>query len=439
MCSARNPALPRLDVVGLRGRDAAALPFSVWTRAAARRDPDDAAAGTCGGADRRLSRLGAVVLLRSRCRRGCRPARRAWREGRVGRRSRRRPPLARRRRACRAPRRGRARRAHRGRRPAAGVGARALVVRRRAAPRARLASAGRPGGRDREDAGLASLDRPVASIRRGMKTALFLGAGRHQRAAILHAKELGLRVAAIDGNPNALALKDADVAEVVNFVEIPAAIEAARRIRPDGVLTITSDRAVVAVAAVAEALGLPGIGVDVAVGLTHKVEMRRRLVRAAIPQPRFGSARSLDEARQAIERVGFPCVLKPADSGGQRGVFRLESADELEARFAEALAFSRGGETIVEEFVDGTEMNAMAVVRNGEVTQLTLSDRHRPPGSGFAVGWIHAYPAALNGNGTAEAERLVERTVQALGLRNGIAFPQLIAGTDGRILMIEVA
>src|SRR5213079_3684824 len=52
---------------------------------------------------------------------------------------------------------------------------------------------------------------------------------------------------------------------------------------------------------------------------------------------------------------------------------------------------------------------------------------------------IHAYPAALDGNGTVEAERLVERTVQALGLRSGIAFPQLIAGTDGRILMIEVA
>ena len=119
-----------------------------------------------------------------------------------------------------------------------------------------------------------------------MKTVLFLGAGRHQRAAILRAKELGLRVAAFDGNPDALALDDADVAEVVNFVEIPKAIEAARRIRPDGVLTITSDRAVVSVAAVAEALGLPGIDVDAAVGLTHKVEMRRRLARAGIPQPR---------------------------------------------------------------------------------------------------------------------------------------------------------
>jgi biotin carboxylase len=272
-----------------------------------------------------------------------------------------------------------------------------------------------------------------------MKTVLFLGAGRHQRAAILRARELGYRVAAFDGNPNALALGDADVAEVVNFVEIPAAVDAARRIAPDGVLTITSDRAVVAVAAVAEALGLPGIGVDVAVGLTHKVEMRRRLARAGIPQPRFASARSLGDAREAVAQVGFPCVLKPADSGGQRGVFRLDSLDELEPRFADSLSFSRGGETIVEEFVDGTEMNAMAVVRDGVVTQLTLSDRHRPPGSGFAVGWIHAYPAALNGTGTAEAERLVVRTVEALGLRNGIAFPQLIAAVDGRILMIEVA
>jgi biotin carboxylase len=272
-----------------------------------------------------------------------------------------------------------------------------------------------------------------------MKTVLFLGAGRHQRAAILHAKELGLRVAAIDGNPNALALNDADIAEVVNFVDIPKAIEFAEKIRPDGVLTITSDRAVVAVASVAEALGLPGIGVDVALGLTHKIEMRRRLERAGLPQPRFGSGRTLEEARAAVEYVGFPNVIKPADSGGQRGVFRLESVADLEAKFDQVLALSARGEVIVEQFVEGTEMNAMAVVRDGVVTQLTLSDRHRPPGTGFAVGWIHAYPAALNGDGTAEAESLVERTVHALGLRNGIAFPQLIAHPSGEILVIEVA
>jgi biotin carboxylase len=272
-----------------------------------------------------------------------------------------------------------------------------------------------------------------------MKLVLFLGAGRHQRAAIRHAKELGLRVAAIDGNPDALALGDADIAEVVNFVDIPQAIAFAEKIRPDGVLTITSDRAVVAVAAVAEALGLPGIGTDVAVGLTHKVEMRRRLERAGVPQPRFGAARTLAGAHAAAADVGFPLVIKPADSGGQRGVFRVESEDELDAAFPESLELSRGGEVILEEFVEGMEMNAMAVVRDGEVTQLTLSDRHRPPGIGFAVGWIHAYPASLDADGTARAEAMVELTLLELGLRNGIGFPQLIAHPDGRILMIEVA
>jgi biotin carboxylase len=272
-----------------------------------------------------------------------------------------------------------------------------------------------------------------------VKTVLFLGAGRHQRAAILQAKEMGLRVAAIDGNPNALALGDADIGEVVNFVDIPQAVAFAEKLRPDGVLTITSDRAVVAVAAVAEALGLAGIGVDVARGLTNKIEMRRRLEAGGLPQPRYGSARTLEEAREAVAHVGFPNVIKPADSGGQRGVFRLESVDDLEAKFEETLALSHRGEVIVEEFVDGTEMNAMAIVRDGAVTQLTLSDRHRPPGEGFAVGWIHAYPAALDAEGTAEAEALVESTVHALGLRTGIAFPQLIAGTDGSIKVIEAA
>jgi biotin carboxylase len=272
-----------------------------------------------------------------------------------------------------------------------------------------------------------------------MKTVLFLGAGRHQRAAIRRAKALGLRVAAIDGNPDAIAFPDADIAEAVNFVEIPQAIEFAQRSRPDGVLTITSDRAVVAVASVAEALGLPGIGVDVALGLTNKVVMRRRLEAAGIEQPRFGSAHTLEEAREACEHVGFPLVIKPADSGGQRGVFRLDSVASLDELFPQSLELSRTGEVIVEEFVEGTEMNSMAIVRDGVVMHLTLSDRHRPPGPGFAVGWIHAYPAGLNEEGTARAEEMIDRTAAALGLRTGIIFPQLIAQPDGRILMIEVA
>jgi biotin carboxylase len=271
------------------------------------------------------------------------------------------------------------------------------------------------------------------------KTVLFIGAGRHQRRAILRAKELGLRVAAVDRNPDALGLPEADIARVVDFSDAEAVLKATARLRLDGVLTVSADRAVPVVAAVAAARGLPGIGVETAHLMTHKVAMRARLADAGVPQPRFAALRSLSERRRAAEEVGFPAVLKPADSGGQRGVFRVESIDDIDAHLHEALAASPSGEAILEEYIEGMEMNGIVLARNGQSIPLTLSDRRRPPGVGFGVGWMHVYPATIYGAQLEESERVASYTAHALGLRTGIAFPQLIATTDGRVLVVECA
>jgi biotin carboxylase len=272
-----------------------------------------------------------------------------------------------------------------------------------------------------------------------VRTVLFVGAGRHQRRAILRAKELGLRVAAVDRNPDAPGLGEADIARVVDFSDTAAVLKATARLKLDGVLTVSADRAVPVVAAVAEARGLPGIGVETAHLMTHKIAMRRRLGEAGVPQPRFAAVRSLAERRRAADEVGFPAVLKPADSGGQRGVFRVESLDDIDGHLHEALAASPSGEAILEEFVDGMEMNGIVLARDGESIPLTLSDRMRPPGIGFGVGWIHVYPASIYGAQLEESERIAGHTVHALGLRTGVAFPQLIAAPDGRVVVVECA
>src|SRR5437762_6851272 len=49
------------------------------------------------------------------------------------------------------------------------------------------------------------------------------------------------------------------------------------------------------------------------------------------------------------------------------------------------------------------------------------------------------YPASIYGDQLALAERVAVQAVQALGLRNGIAFPQLIAEPDGGVAVVEVA
>ena len=272
-----------------------------------------------------------------------------------------------------------------------------------------------------------------------MKTVLFVGAGRHQRRAIARARELGLRTVAVDRNPDAAGLGEADEGHVLDFSDVRSVTEIGRRERVDGVLTVSADRAVPAVAAVAEALGLPGIGTQTAHRMTHKVAMRRTLADAGLPQPRFAAARTLHEAHAAAEAVGFPAVLKPADSGGQRGVFLLESMADLERHLHAALAESPGQEAILESYEEGLELNGLVVSRGGEAELLTLSDRLRPPGIGFGVGWIHVYPSTLYGDTLAEAERVAVQSVRALGLRDGIAFPQLIAAEPGHVSVVEVA
>ena len=272
-----------------------------------------------------------------------------------------------------------------------------------------------------------------------MKTVLFVGAGRHQRRAILQAKDRGLRVVAVDRNPDALGLQEADESFVVDFSDVEAVLAAVAGDQLDGVLTVSADRAVPVVAAIAKARGLPGIGLETAHLMTHKVAMRRRLAEEGVPQPRFAALRTLSERRRAADEVGFPAVLKPADSGGQRGIFLVESVGEIEAHLHEALSASPTGEAILEEYVEGTEMNGIVIARGGEAWTLTLSDRLRPPGIGFGVGWIHVYPASVFGDQLEESERVAAHTARALGLQTGIAFPQLIAADDGRVVVVECA
>jgi biotin carboxylase len=269
-------------------------------------------------------------------------------------------------------------------------------------------------------------------------TLLFLGASVSQVAAIVHARDAGHRVVAVDADPEAVAFAVADECVNVDFSDVDEVAFAGARFGVDGVLAVSSDRAVLPAAAVADLLGLPGIGVDVAHAMTDKWQMRSRLGRAGVPQPKHLLVTAGSDLRARLARVPTPAVLKPADSGGQRGVFMVESVEDAREHLDEVLAFSRSGQAMLEEYVEGTELNGMIVVRGGEPTLITLSDRLRPGGVAFGVGWIHSYPSSLSPQALESARDVAFAAVRALGLRDGIAFPQLIVRED-EAWLIEIA
>ncbi len=86
--------------------------------------------------------------------------------------------------------------------------------------------------------------------------------------------------------------------------------------------------------------------------MTHKIAMRRTLAEEGIPQPRSQPSATSPRAVHAIETVGLPAVLKPVDSGGQRGVFRIDEPGDLESHLHAALAESPTHEAILEGFVE---------------------------------------------------------------------------------------
>jgi biotin carboxylase len=272
-----------------------------------------------------------------------------------------------------------------------------------------------------------------------VRTVLFVGAGRNQRRAIERVRELGVRVVAVDRNAEAPGLALADAAESVDFSDAEAVAEVGRRHGVGGVMTIAADSAVPIVARVAELLDLPGIGSEAAHLATNKIAMRRTFAEHGVPQPRFAALRTLAEAHGAARTIEFPAVLKPADSAGQRGIFLVRSGEELAAQMALSVAASPTQQAIVEEFHEGREINTLLVARDHEVRLVTASDRLRPDGIGFGVALAHLYPSTLFGDALAEVEGVAVAAVHAIGLRNGIAYPQLLLSPDGTVRVVEIA
>ncbi|MCL1818360.1 MAG: ATP-grasp domain-containing protein, partial [Spirochaetaceae bacterium] len=211
------------------------------------------------------------------------------------------------------------------------------------------------------------------------KTIMILGAGTMQIPALKTAKKKGWTVIAADGNPNAPGVPLADIFEPVDLKDAEALLERARFHKEtkglDGVFTAGTDFSV-AVAFIAENLGLPGIPVETALNATDKARMRELFAKNGVPGPRFISCGAQELDSLSRYSGGFPVVVKPVDNMGARGVQMVAEASGLAAACEKALRSSRAGRVIVEEFITGQEFSVDALVYEGRIHAFGIADRH---------------------------------------------------------------
>lgn len=204
-----------------------------------------------------------------------------------------------------------------------------------------------------------------------MKKILLLGSGELGKEFVIAAQRLGQHVIACDSYAGAPAMQVADEYEVFSMLDGEALTRVVEKHRPDIIVpeieAIRTERLYDF-----EREGIQVTPSARAVNFT----MNRKAIRdlaakeLGLKTARYFYATTFEELKEAAEKIGLPCVVKPLMSSSGKGQSLVRTADELQHAWDYAISGSRGDiqEVIIEEFIRF----------DSEITLLTVTQKNGP-------------------------------------------------------------
>lgn len=263
-----------------------------------------------------------------------------------------------------------------------------------------------------------------------MKRLLIIGASILQLPAIKKAKELGYYVAVADFDPKAVGIHYADEYYNASTIDIEAICKVAEEFQPDGIMTLATDMPMRSIAAATSLLGLPGISIDTAIKSTDKGEMIKAFKEHNVESPWFYIIENVTMLENIMPSISYPCILKPTDNAGSRGVMLVKSEEDLINAYNYSMNQSRGGQVILEEYMSGPEVSVEIMVVDGVPHVLQVTDK-LTTGAPYFVEMGHNQPSMLS---TVDVERIKDlacRAVKSVGINCGPSHVEIKLTPDG--------
>lgn len=143
---------------------------------------------------------------------------------------------------------------------------------------------------------------------------------------------------------------------------------------------------------------------------------------------------------EAIEKLGFPIFVKPANAGSSVGISKAHNKEEL--RQAMAVAFKEDKKAVLEEFIEGFEVECAVLGNNepiaGEVGQIIAAAefydfdaKYNNPQSETVI------PARIDESKREEVKAQALKAYKALGCE-GMSRCDFFVTNDGRVLLNEI-
>lgn len=252
-----------------------------------------------------------------------------------------------------------------------------------------------------------------------------------KRFSVQALKNLGLTIIALNDEVN-WAKPYVDhwvIADSSSATESIAKLEeflvARPELRPDGALTFWED-AVLLTSMIVDHFSLKGISHPTALLARNKFAFRKFCEEHGLPAPKHCLLTTDEDIEKATSEFKFPVVVKPVYGSSSAYVVKANDLDELRriARYLrESLdiklesALRDGFDILVEEYLDGHEVDIDILLQNGKVKFWSISDNDKC-NEPFFVETGQAIPSRLPEEMQAQLLALAEETTERLGIRD---------------------
>ncbi len=252
---------------------------------------------------------------------------------------------------------------------------------------------------------------------------MLLGSGELGKEVAIEAQRLGIEVIAVDKYENAPAHLVANRSYAINMQDKEAVLALIEKEQPSFILPEVEAISIAALFE-AEARGFHVIPNAEAVNKT----MNRKNIRMfaaeelGLKTSGYEFVTTLEGLKEAGERIGFPCVIKPVMSSSGHGQSIARTPDDIEKSW-EMAKEARGdaSELIVEEFIPFDYEITLLTVRNETGTTFCEPIGHVQKDGDFILSWqpMQMTPASLK-----KAQEIAKTVTDGLGGRGifGVEF-----------------
>lgn len=246
------------------------------------------------------------------------------------------------------------------------------------------------------------------------------------------AKKLGYEIHAFAWEDGAVCKPIADFFYPISFTNVDEIVKVCQEKNIQGVTSFSLESALPFVYEICKKMGWQVPSQKCQFLSLNKLTMRNAFLQNEVSVPHF-----IETKDRGVAIDFFPVIVKPIDSGGSRGVTKVDDQTTLTAAIDRAKAYSPSNQVLIEQFIDGEEYSVEAMSYNG-VHHIVAITEKVTTGSPYFVELAHFQPADLTPQRTAVVKRLTIEALNALDYMEGPSHTEVKFDKKGNCFIIEV-